>query len=90
MKKELISIVVPCMNEEDNIFPFYEAVDETMKTMKNVDYEIYFVNDGSKDHTLDKMRELAKKERNIHYLSFSRNFGKEAAMYAGLKAAKGD
>lgn len=90
MKKELISIVVPCMNEEENIFPFYEAVNETMKTMKNVAYEIYFVNDGSKDHTLDKMRELAKEKKNIHYISFSRNFGKEAAMYAGLKAAKGD
>ena len=90
MKKELISIVVPCMNEEENILPFYEEVTKVLKEISNIHYEIIYVNDGSKDTTIEKMRELARQDKSVHYISFSRNFGKEAAMYAGLEASKGD
>ncbi len=82
---DLISIVVPCYNEEKSIPLFYNTI---IKILDNIeeDYEIIFINDGSKDNTLTKIKEL----NNIKYLSFSRNFGKEAALYAGLKNSKGD
>ena len=83
-----ISIVVPCYNEEEVLNIFYEEVTKTLKKMK-VDYELILVNDGSKDKTLDIMKELAK-DKSIKYISFSRNFGKEAAMLAGFKATTGD
>ena len=81
----LISIVVPCYNEEQSIFPFYN---EVVKVLENIeeDYEIIFINDGSTDNTLNKIKQL----ENIKYISFSRNFGKEAALYAGLENSKGD
>jgi len=84
-----ISLVVPCYNEEEVINKFYEAIENVKKDMPKVDFEILFVNDGSSDNTLECMRELSKNS-DVRYLSFSRNFGKEAAMYAGLKNATGD
>ncbi len=89
MKK--ISIVVPCYNEEESLPLFYKEVDKvTEKMSKKADFEFVFVNDGSSDKTLEELRKLAQKDKRVHYLSFSRNFGKEAAMYAGLEHAKGD
>ena len=90
MKKNLISIVVPCYNEEEAIPLYYEAMQKQMTKMDYVDFEIIFVNDGSKDKSLEIMRTLAKKDKRIRYVSFSRNFGKEAGMYAGLEATTGD
>ena len=90
MEKKLISIVVPCYNEEEAIPLYYEAMAKQMAKMDYVLFEIIFVNDGSKDKSLAIMRDLAKKDKRIRYVSFSRNFGKEAGMYAGLEAAKGD
>ena len=89
-KKELISIVVPCYNEEESIPLFYEEIDKVSKRMKNVNFEFLFINDGSKDKTLEILRDLSKKDERVRYISFSRNFGKEAGMYAGLTNALGD
>lgn len=88
-QKDLLSIIVPCYNEEEALPLFYN---ETIKVLNSIKqkYEIIFVNDGSKDSTLNIIEELASKNKNIYYLSFSRNFGKESAMYAGLENAKGD
>ena len=84
-----LSIIVPCYNEEETVEIFYQ---ETQKVIKQLqcDYEFLFVNDGSKDKTLQKLRFLSQKDTNVRYLSFSRNFGKESALFAGLKAATGD
>jgi glycosyltransferase involved in cell wall biosynthesis len=90
MKKEKISIVVPCYNEEESLPLFYKEIDKVSKTMKDIIFEFLFVNDGSKDKTLEVMRKLAKKDKRVRYISFSRNFGKEAGMYAGLENATGD
>lgn len=87
MKK--ISLVVPCYNEQEVIKIFYAEIQKIKKDFKNVTFEIIFVNDGSKDKTLELMRELSKND-DVRYVSFSRNFGKEAAMYAGLEASTGD
>ena len=87
MKK--ISLVVPCYNEQEVIKLFYDEIQKIKKDFKNVSFEIIFVNDGSKDKTLELMRELSKND-DVRYVSFSRNFGKEAAMYAGLEASTGD
>lgn len=87
---ELLSIVVPCFNEEATISIFYSAV-EKIRHQMDVDIEYCFIDDGSKDRTLDILRDLNKKSGGlVRYTSFSRNFGKEAALYAGLKMAKGD
>lgn len=84
-----LSIVVPCYNEEENVKNFYNCVLETFKN--KFDYEIIFINDGSSDQTLKNLKEISKeKKANIKIISFSRNFGKEAGMYAGLKKAIGD
>ena len=89
MKK--IAVVVPCYNEEEAIPYFYNEINKVSNTMNsNAEFEFLFVNDGSKDNTLTVLRELSKKDNRVKYLSFSRNFGKEAAMYAGLKEANGD
>ena len=88
-KKELVSIVVPCFNEEESLPLFYKEVIKVLKKLKE-DYELVLVNDGSKDNTITKIKELAKIDKHVSYISFSRNFGKESAMYAGLKNAKGD
>lgn len=83
MKK--IMIVVPVYNEEEMILKYYEKTTNILNTIKNYDFKILFVDDGSKDKTLDVIKSLSKKDNKIFYLSFSRNFGKEAAMYAGLE-----
>ena len=89
MKK--ISIVVPCYNEEESIPLFYEEVSKVVEKMKSkCTFEFIFINDGSKDKTLEELRKLAKKDKDVRYISFSRNFGKEAGMLAGLEAATGD
>ena len=90
MKKDLISIVVPCYNEFETIPFFYDEVIKVTQQMNDVDFEFIFVNDGSSDKTIDKLKELAKKDKKVRFISFSRNFGKEPAMYAGLQASKGD
>lgn len=88
-KKDMISIVVPCYNEEESIMLFYKEMEKIRKKIF-VDFEYIFVNDGSKDKTLSILRELAKKDNNqVRYISFSRNFGKESALYAGLEFSTG-
>ena len=86
----MLSIVVPCYNEEETILLFYKEVEQVRQQMNEV-FEYIFVNDGSSDETLAILRKLAKKDpTQVRYISFSRNFGKEAGLYAGLKAAKGE
>ena len=87
---EKISIVVPCYNEMEALPYFYEAIDKVALKMKGVAFEFLFINDGSKDQTLDVIKDLYRKDKRVRFISFSRNFGKEAAMYAGLQNAKGD
>ena len=84
-----ISLIIPCYNEEKAIPIFYK---ETLAVLSNLqyDYELLFIDDGSKDKTLEIIKRLSKENNNIKYISFSRNFGKEAAMYAGFCNAKGD
>lgn len=89
-KKELITITIPCYNEEKMIPLFYQEINKTIKQMKQVNFELLFINDGSNDKTLTILKELAKKDKTVKYISFSRNFGKEAAMLAGLEHAQGD
>ena len=89
----LITIIVPCYNEEAALPYFMEAIQKTeaeMSAAYGCEFELLFVNDGSRDGTLSVLRRFAKETPNARYLSFSRNFGKEAAMYAGLREAKGD
>ncbi|WP_319470205.1 glycosyltransferase family 2 protein [uncultured Trichococcus sp.] len=90
MNKKVISIIVPCYNEEEMIPLFYDEINKISQTMDTVLFEFIFVNDGSKDGTLKKFKELANKDTRVKYYSFSRNFGKEAALYAGLVHAQGD
>lgn len=78
---DLLSIVVPCYNEEESVEIF---LDEIQKTLIGFNYEVIFINDGSSDGTLEKIRNLADSNPNVKYISFSRNFGKESAIYAGL------
>ncbi|HEM5142443.1 TPA: glycosyltransferase family 2 protein [Streptococcus suis] len=85
----MISVIVPCFNEEEAIPYFYEAMEKVRMEMGEK-FEYIFVNDGSKDGTLKVLRQLSGQDQAVRYLSFSRNFGKEAALYAGLQAAKGD
>lgn len=84
-----ISVVVPCFNEEESIPLFYEEM-ERVRISMGEEFEYIFINDGSSDKTLDVLRELNLLNPCTHYLSFSRNFGKEAALYAGLQHATGD
>lgn len=90
MDKKLVSITIPCYNEEEALDVIYPAIVEAMAPVENFDFELLLVNDGSKDGTLAKMKSLAEKDARVKYFSFSRNFGKEAAIYAGLSNAKGD
>ncbi|MCQ2465681.1 MAG: glycosyltransferase family 2 protein [Oscillospiraceae bacterium] len=91
---KLLSIVVPCYNEQEVLPLFYDKITEVMAGMKTdypeLDYEVVFINDGSRDKTLEGLRKYAALDSRIRYISFSRNFGKEAGMLAGLKASKGD
>ena len=86
----LVSLMVPCYNEEEALPFLYEALCKVMDDCPKYSYELIFVNDGSKDKTLQVLKDMAAKDKRVRYISFSRNFGKEAAMYAGLSAAKGD
>lgn len=88
--KEIISIVVPCYNEEKALPYFYDEIKKVTKKMEYVDFEVILVNDGSNDNTLDIAKKLAEKDEIIKYVSFSRNFGKEAAMFAGFENSVGD
>lgn len=91
MKKKKMSIVVPCYNEEESLPLFYQEVSKMAEQMKKkAEYEFVFVNDGSKDQTLHILRKFAQNDTRVKYISFSRNFGKEAAMIAGLEHATGD
>jgi glucosyltransferase len=87
---ELISIVVPCYNEQEVIPLFYHEITGIESSLPALEWEYIFVNDGSKDRTLETIRQIRDTDKRVHYISFSRNFGKEAAIYAGLKKAKGD
>ena len=84
-----LSLIIPCFNEQECLNAFYN---EAIKVVKDLDceYEMLFVDDGSTDSTLTLLKELASKDKGVIYLSFSRNFGKEAAMYAGFSNATGD
>jgi len=86
---EKLTIIVPCYNEEEAIPLFYAATEDSLKELP-LEKEYLFINDGSRDATLKVLRELSEKDPSVHYISFSRNFGKEAAMYAGLKESDGD
>lgn len=88
--KKILSIIVPCYNEEQALPFFYQEIDKVSKELKELNFELIFVNDGSKDKTLEVLKEYHQKDKRVKYISFSRNFGKEAAMYAGLVHAKGD
>ena len=86
----LISLIIPCFNEEEALPLLYPALCQTMEKLPDFDFELLFVNDGSRDGTMDVLRRLARQDPRVQYLSFSRNFGKEAAMYAGFCNAQGD
>lgn len=87
--KETISVVIPCFNEQEALPVFYKTITPILENFET-NYELVFVDDGSKDNTSSIMKNLAKENKNVKYVIFSRNFGKEAAMYAGLEATKGD
>lgn len=84
-----ISLIIPCYNEQESVPVFFEEVTSVLKKI-DCDYELLFINDGSRDNTLSILKELAEKDKRVFYLSFSRNFGKEAAMFAGFCNADGD
>lgn len=85
-----ISVIVSCYNEEESLPLFYEEMSKVMDEMSQNDFELIFVNDGSRDNTLKEIKELRAKDKRVRYISFSRNFGKEAAMKAGLDYSTGD
>ena len=87
---EKISVVIPCYNEQEVIPEFYKVMQQEAAKRKTLDWEFIFVNDGSLDRTPMLLKELRAGDSRVHYISFSRNFGKEAAIYAGLKKAQGD
>lgn len=90
MKKDLISIVVPCHNEQEALELFYAQTVKELGEIEGSSYELIFVDDGSGDETLQIMRKLANADDKVRYIALSRNFGKESAMFAGFEAAKGD
>ena len=88
---KLCSCIVPCFNEEEVIPLYYEEMQKVRKQEEGkIDFEIIFIDDGSKDKTLEVIKKLSEQDECIHYVSFSRNFGKEAAMYAGFEHANGE
>ena len=89
---KLLSVIVPCFNEEETVADFYEEFikNKAFFDSRDLDYEVIYVDDGSKDKTKDEIRKLHERDEKVHMVSFSRNFGKEAAMYAGFQHAKGD
>lgn len=88
MKK--ITILIPAYNEEDVLLQLHVRLEQVLTNLANYDLEILFVNDGSRDRTLDIIKDLQKKDRRISYIDLSRNYGKEIAMIAGLDYATGD
>ena len=90
MSKGKVSIVVPMYNEQESLEILYQELNRVTDTIKDYEFEYLFVNDGSKDDTLQEIRRLATADDRVRYVSFSRNFGKEAALYAGLSNADGD
>lgn len=89
---KLLSAIVPCYNEEENIADFYQEFikNDSFFHKKEIDLELLFINDGSKDGTAAEVKKLIDQDKRVHLISFSRNFGKEAAIYAGLQKAQGD
>ena len=85
-----LSIIVPCYNEEQTVELFYTEVEKMVERMPDIQTEYLFVDDGSTDRTLEKVKELHERDKRVKYISFSRNFGKEAAMYAGLEHVSGE
>ncbi len=92
VKMSLLSVVVPCYNEEENVALFYEELikNEVFFRSKDVELEVLYIDDGSKDRTAERVKKLRERDGRVRLVSFSRNFGKEAAMYAGLEKSKGD
>ena len=84
-----ISVIISCYNEEKSVPLFYEAIEKAIKDI-DAEFEYIFVDDGSKDNTLKIIKDLSSQDEKVRYISFSRNFGKEAAMFAGLEAANGN
>ncbi len=87
---ELISLIVPCYNEEKALPSFWKETLAVIRNMQDVEFEFLFIDDGSRDGTLEILRRFAKEDSRVRYISFSRNFGKEAAMYAGFSNVRGD
>ncbi len=89
---KLLSIIVPCYNEEETVEPFYDEIKklDSFFELENLQIEIIYIDDGSKDKTLEKIKGLNLRDSRVRAVSFSRNFGKEAGIYAGLEHAKGD
>ena len=88
--KKLISVIVPCYNEQEVLHMFYDEISRVAGEMSAYDFEFIFVNDGSRDNTLNICKELAAQDERVKFISFSRNFGKEAGIYAGFEKSKGD
>lgn len=86
----MISVIIPCYNEEESLPHFIKEMNKVMDEMKKVKFELIFVNDGSKDKTLEILKSMAKDDKRVKYISMSRNFGKEAVMLAGLEKSSGD
>jgi len=88
----LLSVIVPCYNEEENVWDFYHEFMKNDIYLKehDVDFELIYVDDGSKDNTMKMIREVTERDERVRFVSFSRNFGKEAALFAGFEKAKGD
>lgn len=87
---EKISLIIPCYNEEESLPPLYEELKKVTAEMTEYEFEMLFIDDGSKDKTLTLLRDMAAADKRVRYISFSRNFGKEAAMYAGFCNVTGD
>ena len=85
-----VELIVPCFNEEEMVELFYETTNKIVSKIEGYSFSFIFIDDGSKDNTIIKIKNLASKYDNVKYISFSRNFGKEAAMYAGFKASTAD
>jgi glycosyltransferase involved in cell wall biosynthesis len=85
-----ISLIIPCYNEEEALPTFYKEVDRVSTLLEKYEFEMLFIDDGSKDKTLEVIKGFAETDNRVKYLSFSRNFGKEGAMYAGFCNATGD
>jgi len=86
----MISVIIPCYNEEESLPHFIKEMNKVIDEMKKVKFELIFVNDGSKDKTLEILKEMAKEYKYVKYINMSRNFGKEASMLAGLELSSGD